>query len=96
MVDTCPICSRPLGSDINEHHLIPKTFKGRDKIVIHRICHDTLHRTFTEREMQHYYHTIERILENETIQKFIKWVSRKDPDFYIQAKETNDRRRKRH
>ena len=62
----------------NEHHLIPHTFGGKDKIELHIICHDKLHHTFSEREMVNHYHTVERILENEEIQKFIKWIGKKD------------------
>jgi hypothetical protein len=93
--DPCPICDRPLGSVWGEHHLIPKTFKGKEKVQIHKICHNKIHSVFTERELYNYYHTIERLLENEDIQNFIKWVSKKDPDFYLKTKDTNTRRRKR-
>ncbi len=95
---TCPICNRelPEGKHINDHHhLIPKTFKGTKKITVHRICHRKLHSVFTEREMLKYYHTVERLVEHEEIQKFIKWVGKKDPKFYSGSKETKIRKRKR-
>lgn len=93
--DTCPLCGRPLANSWNEHHLIPKTFKGKDTVRLHKICHSKIHSVFTERELFTYYHTIERILENEHMQKFVKWVSNKDPDFYQKTKDLNDRKRKR-
>jgi len=79
---TCPLCNRPLGTNYNKHHLIPKTFGGKITIEMHKICHRKLHATFSEREMQHYYNTIEHLCEHEDIQKFIKWVSKKHPDYY--------------
>lgn len=93
----CPLCDRELilGPSIDEHHLIPKTFKGKDTITLHKICHRTIHATFSERELEHYYHTIERLLEHEKIQKFVKWVKKKDPEFYEKTKDTNERKRKR-
>lgn len=93
----CPICKRMLvdGPTINEHHLIPRTFKGKETITLHKVCHDKLHHTFTEREMVNYYHTIERLCEHDEIQKFIKWVANKDPEFYIKHKDTKRRNRKR-
>lgn len=96
VVKTCPICSRPL-SNVNDekHHLIPKTFGGRDLITIHKICHQKIHATFSERELYHYYHTPERIVEHEEIAKFIKWISKKDPSFYDKNDDTAARRRKR-
>lgn len=93
----CVICGRLLGTvNISEHHLIPRTFdKKSPTILIHNICHNKLHASFSERELQHYYHTIERILEHEEIIKFIKWVSKKPTDFYSKNDETNIRYNKR-
>lgn len=80
---------------IEDHHLIPKTFKGTETILIHKICHQKLHATLSEREMLNYYHTVERILENEEILKFVKWVSKKPLDFYSKNDDTAHRKNKR-
>lgn len=93
--NTCPLCGRPFGSDINEHHLIPKTFKGKGTITLHRLCHNQIHHYISEREMEKYYHTVERLLEHENVQKFVNWVKNKDPDFYIMTRDTKARNRKR-
>lgn len=93
---SCVICGRELGSvRVSEHHLIPKTFKGKDTIRIHDICHSKIHSAITERELQHYYHTVERLLEHDEIQKFIKWVVNKDIAFYNKNDETKHRYGKR-
>jgi len=93
--EKCIICQRQLGSRFDEHHLIPKTFKGKEKVRIHKICHNKIHSVFTERELNNYYHTVERLLENEQIQNFVKWVGKKDPEFYEKTKDTKERKRKR-
>jgi len=93
--ETCPLCHRELGNVYDKHHLKPKTFGGTETIYLHKICHRKIHSVFTERELDKYYHTIERLLEHDDIVKFIKWVSKKDPDFYLKTKDTNQRRRKR-
>lgn len=94
--DLCPICGRELGTErIEEHHLIPKTFKGKDTISIHGICHRTIHATFTERELLKYYHTIERIVTDEKIERFIEWVKNKPSNFYVSTKDTQTRKGKR-
>ena len=93
--DPCPLCNRPLGTRIDKHHLKPKTFGGRDTFLIHKICHSKIHSVFSERELDKYYHTVERLLENEHIQNFVKWVSKKDPEFYEKTKDTQTRKRKR-
>ncbi len=92
----CPICDRPLtDKSASEHHLIPKTFKGKETVTLHNICHRKLHTVFTEREMLNYYHTIDRLLENEDVRKFVKWVAKKDPDYYDSSKDTKQRKSKR-
>ena len=82
----CPICKRPLGhkDTISKHHLIPKSRggKGTEMITIHNICHQKIHSVFTEKELRDHYHTVETLLGHEEIQKFVKWVAKRDPDFY--------------
>jgi hypothetical protein len=95
-METCGICGRELGDiNVDEHHLVPKTFKGREKFKVHRICHTKVHSVFSERELFNYYHTFERIRDHSEMQKFIKWVEKKDPGFYDKNKETNERNGKR-
>ena len=96
MTTTCPVCDRILGTVmVDEHHLIPKTFKGRDTEAIHKVCHRFLHANITEREMLNYYHTWERIREHEEVKKFIAWVKNKPPEFYVKTDESKSRRSKR-
>jgi len=103
-MNKCPICGRELisGPSIDEHHLKPKTFGSRkevhdpdNKILLHRICHNKIHSTFCERDLLTHYHTIQNIVEHVEIQKFIKWVNKKDPEFVDVHKDTRDRKRKR-
>jgi hypothetical protein len=92
----CEICGRDLGTkSVDEHHLVPKTFKGKETVKLHKICHRKIHATFTEREMEKYYHTTERLREHEEIQKFTKWVSKKPPEYYSGSDETTNRKNKR-
>ncbi len=96
-VNNCPICQRELieGDSIDEHHLIPRTFKGKETIVLHKVCHRKLHSAITEREMLNFYNTVEALLEHPEIQKFVKWVSKKDPEYYSGSRETTTRKKKR-
>lgn len=96
MTEYCPICHRVLGEvNIDEHHLIPKTFKGKHTIRMHRICHQKIHATWSERELLHVFNTVEMILSNEEMQKFVKWVAKKPPEYYDSSKDTCDRKSKR-
>jgi len=92
----CPLCNRSLGDvNVDEHHLVPRTFKGKEKEKIHKICHRYIHAVLTEREMLNFYHTWERLREHSEIEKFIKWVAKKDPAFYDSTKDSSERKAKR-
>lgn len=96
IMEICPICNRPIPEGTqSKHHLIPSTFKGKETVTLHHICHDFIHSVVTEREMKNYYHTIERLLERREVIKFSKWVSKKDPHFYEKSKDTKRRKGKR-
>ena len=62
---------------VDEHHLVPKTFGGKETFTLHRICHRKIHATFTERELLNYYNTFERLRDHTEIQKFVAWVKKK-------------------
>ena len=83
-VQTCPLCERPLAEPMNKDHLIPMSRggKGTPTVMMHKICHNKIHAVLTEKELMRYYHTIERLQAQEEIAKFIKWVSKKPPEFY--------------
>ena len=89
----CPICDRELGSKetISQHHLIPKSKGGKDsvKILIHNICHQKIHTVFTENELRDHFNTVEKLKEHQEIQKFVKWVSKKDIHYYQTNKKMN-------
>ena len=80
----CPLCGRPLAEPMNRHHLMPlsKGGKGTPTVMMHKICHSKIHAVLSESELKRYYHTIEHLQEQEDIAKFIKWVRRKEPEFY--------------
>jgi hypothetical protein len=89
------MCKRELGGYSTAHHLVPKERGGKETIDLHKICHNKIHSTFTNYELEKYYHTIERLLENDDIRNFMKWLQNKPIDFYIGSKDTNDRKKKR-
>jgi hypothetical protein len=95
-MDTCPLCRRLLGTQsIDEHHLVPKTFKGKETVTLHKICHRKVHSVLTERELANHYNTIQRLLEHTEIQKFVAWVAKKPPEYYSGSDETKVRKGKR-
>lgn len=90
----CALCGREMAEPFNRHHLIPvsKGGKSTDTILLHKICHDKIHAVFTENELKRQYHTIERLQQQEEIATFIKWVRKKEPEFYDKSVKTKTRR----
>ncbi len=80
----CPLCNRVLAEPVVRHHLIPPSKGGRESptVPMHKICQAKVHAVFTETELKTYYNTVERLLEHEEIIKFIKWVGKKEPEFF--------------
>lgn len=87
----CPLCGRPLAEPFNKHHLIPisKGGKHTPTLTLHKICHDKIHAVFTEMELKRTYNTVEKLKEREEIIRFIKWVSKKEPEFYDKSVKMN-------
>ena len=85
--EKCELCGRE-DTYLNFHHLIPKMVHNRRKYerdfekdylnenviwICKSHCHKSLHEFFTEKELAENYNTIEKILENEKFQNYIKW-----------------------
>ena len=95
-IGNCEICGRPLvhGKSVNAHHIIPKTYKGKETILIHVICHTKIHSVLSERELLKEFNTAEKLRAHPEIEKFIAWVKNKDPEFRDRNKPTKARQRR--
>lgn len=84
----CLLCNRELGGRVSTHHLVPvlKGGKNGETVKLHEICHDKIHSLFSEIEIKNHYNTIEKLLTNENIVKFVMWVKNKPVDFYDSSK----------
>lgn len=80
------------GDSINRHHFTPKCRGGKETEFLHRVCHNKIHSIWTEKELEKEFNDPNKVIENEEIQKFIKWVKKKEPDFY-DRNETHNRKR---
>lgn len=92
----CPICGRPMlaGPSVDRHHFVPRAEGGREARPVHRICHRKLHSLWTERELATAYATPEAIRNHPEMQRFIQWVARKPPEFWVRTAEARTRRRR--
>lgn len=84
LTEICPLCNRELAEPFNRHHLIPVSKGGKHSttLLMHKVCHDKIHTVFSETELKRHYHTVDRLQQHESIASFIKWVQKKEPEYY--------------
>lgn len=61
---------------------VSKGGKYTTTLLLHKVCHDKIHAVFSDTGLKRHYHTIERIQQNESMASFIKWVQKKEPEYY--------------
>ena len=91
IVGQCPICDRDIwkGPSIDKHHMVPKCKGGKATEYLHKVCHNKIHSIWTEKELEREFNDANKIIQHGEIQKFIKFVSKKEPDFYDKNKQHN-------
>ncbi len=78
----CPLCGREIpDSQKDRHHLIPKVKGGKETQFLHRICHRQIHALFSESELAKQYSTVDALLSNDDVIKFVRWVATKPIEF---------------
>ena len=62
-----------------KHHLIPRSKKGKKTptILVCKDCADQVHKLFTNKELAKEFNTLEKLLADPKIQKWIAWVKNK-------------------
>ncbi|MEM7169760.1 MAG: HNH endonuclease signature motif containing protein [Pseudomonadota bacterium] len=92
----CPLCGRPIPEEAkSRHHLVPKSLKGRETVLLHRICHRKIHSLFTERELQKRFSTIEALKSHPEMAAFLNWVGDKPAGFYVRTEPSRTKRSSR-
>lgn len=85
----CPICERAIPDDQKEkHHLIPKSKGGKTTVLLHHVCHRQIHATFTDGQLAKTFFTIDALLEDPAMQKFVTWIKTKPAGFSDAAKDS--------
>ncbi len=79
---TCFLCGRPLGARVEWHHPVPKSRGGRETAPVHPICHRTIHKALTNKELERGYSTPEALRAHPELARFLTWIANKDPDFH--------------
>ena len=96
---SCVICGRDMYNDahqsIDQHHFIPKSRGGIEKLYIHKVCHQAIHAFWTVKELEQQYSDPEVIKSQDVIQPFLAWIKKKDPLFYEKTISSNEKKRKK-
>ena len=88
----CSICARLTPPEHQEkHHLVPKSRKGKETILVCRNCGDQVHKLFSNKQLEESYSTLQALLDNPDMQKWIGWVKRQD-SFTFSMKSKKQRR----
>lgn len=90
----CPLCGRLIepGPSADEHHLVPKSEGGRDKELVHRVCHRKIHASFSERELARGFSSWAALRAHPEIAAFVRWIAGKPPSFDDRSRRPKRRR----
>ena len=74
----CQLCEREV-EKTTKHHLTPKQHGGKygPTADLCRACHNTLHNTFSNKELASTLNTISLLQTSEKLQKYLNWIKNK-------------------
>lgn len=85
---SCEMCKREM--ELTFHHLIPRTLHSvkwfkknftkeemNSGIDVCPDCHMTIHKTHSEKELGRNYNTLEKLMADPEIAKFVEWISKR-------------------
>jgi hypothetical protein len=74
----CPVCERTCPWDVRtKHHIVPKSRKGKESVLVCGDCHKQIHTLFKDKELERSYSTIEKLRAAPEIETWIAWISKK-------------------
>ena len=71
----CPLCERP-NLKPSDHHLVPRTRGGKVTKTLCQDCHSAIHATFSNKELERQYATIEALLSHEGFAAIIRFIAK--------------------
>ncbi len=89
----CQLCGREIPDYVPQslHHLVPKSKggKGGVTVLLHHICHKQIHAMINEKELASTYSNFEAIRKHPRIEKFVKWIRKRPPEFISRSFKLN-------
>lgn len=87
---TCFLCLRPIGTKVEWHHPVPRSRGGRHTEPIHPICHQAIHATFTNKELERSFAGADALRGHPDMRPFLRWIEDKEPDFHAPTGKRRD------
>ncbi len=89
----CPVCLHSYRrQELTRHHLVPKSRKGRETVLLCRNCHRQIHTLFSEKELERQYGTLTQLLATDEMQQWCDWIRRRKPSSRIAMNRSTRRR----
>ena len=87
-LNRCALCGRDTPKqNLEKHHLVPRAKKGKEYIQVCCDCGNQIHKLFTIKELETTYNSFESLIENQEVQKWIKWIrTKKEFGFCMKSK----------
>jgi len=85
----CAICEVCEGTE--KHHIIPKSKKGKEVVMVCGSCHDQIHSLFTNKELAKQYNSTESLKTSNRMQNWIEW-RKKHPSVVVRHKQSRNKR----
>ena len=83
----CAICRHEYDRPkLTKHHLVPKSRGGTETVLVCRPCHKTIHATFTEKELERDFATVEALCESEALRGWVGWIRKRKPGKRIRVR----------
>jgi len=89
--DPCPLCGRP-NYRPSDHHLVPKSRGGKVTETICRDCHDAIHATFDNKQLEKEYATVDALMAHEGLAKMIRFIAKQDGRVRVRATKTRKKK----
>lgn len=79
--EVCALCGRDTPV-LTEHHLVPRSQGRRQGVRVRDLptaplcpaCHKFLHRTFSNAELAGDYRSVDALLSDDRVQRFVAWI----------------------
>ena len=91
----CALCGRLTPVEhLSKHHVLPRSRGGRDTEPLCRTCHGHVHATFTNKQLETEYDTIEKLRNAPQMAAYLAWIAKQKPTRQFRRRRSKARARR--